>query len=76
MDETIAMDRALELVHLHKAEVDIAKARERIECQIELIDRLREHGHDLATANALLQTMCETLAAMEQHREIIVKELG
>jgi hypothetical protein len=70
------MDRALELRHLHKAEEDISKARERIDRQRELIARLHEDGHDLTTANTLLQTMCDTLTVMKEHRELIMKELS
>jgi len=70
------MDRALELEHLRKAEEGIAKARGHIQRQRKLIARLRKHSHDLTTANALLETMHDTLAAMEQHRKLIVKELS
>lgn len=66
----------MELVHLRKAEVDIANACERIERQRELIARLQEHGHDLTAANSFLQTMRDLLAAMEEHRRLIVSELS
>ena len=70
------MDRATELVHFRKAENDIKEGRGRIERQNELIARLREQGHDLTAANSMLQTLHETLAVMEQHREMILKELA
>jgi hypothetical protein len=70
------MDRAMELEHLEKAQTDIAKGRERIERQIELVERLGRDGHDQSTATALLETMLQTLAVMEEHRLIIVKELS
>jgi hypothetical protein len=70
------MERATELKHLKKAEADIAKGRERIERQIELIERMRQDGHDPGTANALLETMRQTLAVMEEHRLLIMKELS
>jgi hypothetical protein len=70
------MDRAIELDHLQKADVDLAKGRERVERQLELITRLTEHGHDVTAANSLLQTMRETLAVMEEHRRAILQELS
>ena len=70
------MDRATELTHLRKAEEDIVKASERIDRQLDLIARLREGGHDLTTANAVLATMRDTLTVMKEHRELIEKELS
>jgi len=69
------MDRAVEEEHLRKAETEIAQGRDRIERQTQLIARLAADGHDVTTAQSLLQTMRETLAAMEQHRQLIVSEL-
>ena len=70
------IDRAIEEEHLRKAEADIAAARERIERQSELMTQMSAHGHDTTTAQELLQTMRETLAVMEQHREAILQELA
>jgi hypothetical protein len=70
------MERAMELRHLEKAQTDIAKGRKRIERQIQLVERLGRDGHDQSTATALLETMLQTLAVMEEHRLIIVKELS
>jgi hypothetical protein len=70
------MDRATELTHLRNAEDGIVRAQDRIDRQYELIARLRNHGHDATTANALLQTMRETLAVMHEHREHIMKALS
>jgi hypothetical protein len=70
------MDQRLELSHLSKAEADIAGARERIQRQEALIAHLREHGHDISTAQSLLQTMRDTLILMEEHRALILDELS
>jgi hypothetical protein len=70
------MDHAQEQEHLRKADADIAGARERIERQRTLIARMEENGHNVTTAKALLQTMRETLAVMEEHRQTILDELS
>jgi hypothetical protein len=70
------MDRAVEEQHLRRAEADIVAARERIERQGALVARLQDHGHDTATARAFLETMHDTLVAMEEHRQTILKELA
>jgi hypothetical protein len=69
------MNRALEFEHLRKAEHDIAKGRERIARQSQLIETLVCHGQDTTTAQAVLATMRHTLSVMEEHRLLIVKEL-
>ena len=71
-----AVDRATEQEHLRKAEAGIAEANGRIDRQRALLARLESDGHDTGMAKDLLQTMCETLAAMEQHRQLILEELG
>jgi hypothetical protein len=70
------MDRQAEEEHLRKANADIAKAHDCVERQRLLVARLQDHGHDTTTAIAVLQTMRETLHAMEQHRQTILKELS
>jgi len=70
------MDRKTEEEHLRKADADIAQGEERIERQQQLIERLAAHGHNVATAKSILQTMYETLEVMKEHREIILKELA
>jgi hypothetical protein len=70
------MDRALELEHLRKANEDIANAHVRIDRQCELVARLQEHGHDPTMAESVLQTMRDSLAAMEEHHRLIVSELS
>lgn len=69
------MDRDIELAHLRKADADIADARERIAQQARLVARLEEGGHDAAVARALLDTMRQTLEAMETNRRIILVSL-
>jgi hypothetical protein len=70
------MDPATEREHLRKADANIAAARKRIERQGVLVARLQDRDHDATTAKELLQTMRETLAAMEQHRQQILRELA
>jgi len=70
------MDEQTELAHLRKAEFDIAKARERIARQEELIERLQAQGHDITAAQSVLHTMRDTLGAMEEHREVILQHLA
>jgi hypothetical protein len=70
------MDRATEQEHLRKADVEIAKGRGRIDRQVLLIARMNDRGHDVAGAKLLLQILREALAAMEQQRRLILKELG
>jgi hypothetical protein len=69
------MDQQTELAHLNKAEADIAKARERIKRQEELVDRLND-SQDSSTARSVLLTMRETLKLMEDHRELILGQLA
>ena len=69
------MHRAIELEHLRKADATIAAALERVERQTSLVAQLTESGLETATAASVLATMHDTLAAMQQHRRIIGKEL-
>jgi hypothetical protein len=69
------MDQQTELAHLHKAEADITKARERIRRQEELVARLND-SRDSSTARSVLLTMRETLRLMEDHRELILEQLA
>jgi hypothetical protein len=70
------MNKSDEIKHLRRADVDIAEARNRIERQAELIVRLEERGRDAVAARSVLPTMRETLRLMEDHRELIMKELA
>jgi hypothetical protein len=70
------MNEALARIHLQKADADIAAAHQRIDRQQKLIDQMVRDGHDSSAAQVMLQTLSETLTAMEQHRRIILAELG
>jgi hypothetical protein len=70
------MNRSEELKHLRRADSEVAGARDRIQRQVTLIGRLEEHGHDVPAAQSVLQTMRQTLRLMEDHRELIIKELA
>ena len=70
------MNKSDEIKHLRRADVDIAEARNRIERQAELIVRLEKRGRDAVAARSVLLTMRETLRLMEDHRELIMKELA
>jgi hypothetical protein len=70
------MDQQTELAHLHKAEVDISKARDRLARQEKLIARLTQYGHDASTVTSVLQSMRDTLAVMEEHRALILRQLA
>ena len=70
------MNKSDEIKHPRRADVDIAEARNRIERQAELIVRLEERGRDAVAARSVLLTMRETLRLMEDHRELIMKELA
>jgi len=64
-----------ERADLAKAEYDIAEGEKRITRQILLIEKMRQDGHDLTEAEALLLTLRGTLAAWEAHRDEILREL-
>jgi hypothetical protein len=69
------MDRDQEQRHLHKADGDIAAAWRRVEEQRDRVARLAADGHDTTAGQALLETMIESVRAMEAHRQTILREL-
>jgi hypothetical protein len=69
------IDLATEKRTLIKANRDIAEGEERIGRQIDLIGRLRDGGHSV-DAQALLQTLQETLQAWRGHREEILRTIA
>ena len=69
------MDREQERQHLKQANADIADAYDRVRHQHALIARMSARGQDTALAEALLATLRNTLAAMENHRRIILDRL-
>ena len=70
------LDLATEREHLAKADHDIAEGEAGISHQVELIDRLREQGHDLSGAKGLLLTLEQTLQAWRDHREEILRTIA
>ena len=69
------MHRDIEFEHLRRADATIAAALERVERQTSLVAQLRDSGHETVTAASVLKTMHDTLAVMQQHRQIIEKEI-
>ena len=69
------MHRNTELEHLRKADANIAAALERIKRQTNSVLQLMESGRETETATSVLKTMRDTLAAMQQHRRMIKKEI-
>jgi vacuolar-type H+-ATPase subunit B/Vma2 len=73
---TSMIDLATEKRTLIKANRDIAEGEERIGRQIDLIGRLRDGGHSVVDAQALLQMLQETLQAWRGHREEILRTIA
>ena len=74
--KTAMLDLATEREHLAKADRDIAEGEARISHQVELIERLREQGHDLSNAKGLLSTLEQTLQAWRDHRDEIIRTIA
>jgi len=70
------MDQAELYGELDKAEADIVDGHARIERQRRLIAHLGRDGHNTEAAEELLQVLQQTLGAMEEHRRIIMTQLG
>ena len=64
-----------ELAHLAQADQHIAGAKERINKQEELIERLAAKGHSVRDAENLLSALTGVLRAFESHRLLILKQL-
>ena len=69
------MDQEQEQQHLKQANADIADAYDRVRHQHALIARMSARGQDTELAEVLLATLRSTLAAMEDHRRIILDRL-
>jgi len=69
------MDAEQEQAHLARAEAEIADAHARIDHQRTIIAHLEALGQSTVTAKSVLQTMLESLEAMEDHRALIKREL-
>lgn len=61
---------------LAKAERDIAEGEARISRQAALLERLRRGGRDVARAEALLETLRQTLRAWQAHRAEILRTIA
>jgi hypothetical protein len=70
------MDEQKPESHLDRAERDVANAHRLVARQRELISTMRASGHDTILAQALLEAFIRGSEAMEDHRRIILEELG
>jgi hypothetical protein len=69
------MDQEQERKHLKQANADIADAHDRVMRQRALLARMRPRGQDTELAEVFLATLRNTLAAMENHRRVILDRL-
>jgi hypothetical protein len=60
---------------LERVDQRVAQARERLECQREIIQQLAARGRDTMTAEALFRTMRRTLEDFEEDRRAIEDEM-
>ncbi len=60
--------------HLALSERHIAEGEQRVAEQIALIEQLARDGHDTTDAQALLETLQQSLALMYDHRQQILDE--
>ena len=74
-DASAAMDEE-RVAALKKAEDDLAKAHDRIRQQRATLETLHRDGHPTAQAEHLLETMIHSAKAMEEHRRLILEQLG
>ena len=61
---------------LAKADRHIAEGNGRIARQAEVVCELDRQGHDTRAAQSLLRAMKDAVAAMDTHRQQIVRELS
>jgi hypothetical protein len=61
---------------LDKAEADLADAHGRIARQNSILEQLRNDGRSTSQAEDLLQTMICGAEAMEEHRRLLLEQLG
>jgi len=67
---------ATEYDHLAQAIRHIARAEEMVTEQRDLIERMAEHGHDTTLAEAVLNTMQNSLDQMHEHRAMIERAIA
>jgi len=64
-----------EFAHLAQADQHIAGAKERIDKQRKLIERLAAEGHGVRDAEGFLSALSGVLSAFESHRLLILNRL-
>ena len=64
-----------EFAHLAQADQHIAGAKERIEKQRKLIERLAAEGHGVRDAEGFLSALTGVLSAFESHQLLILNRL-
>ena len=64
-----------ELAHLAQVDQHIAGAKERIDKQQKLIERLAAEGHGVRDAEGLLSALTGVLSAFESYRRLILNQL-
>ena len=64
-----------EFAHLVQADEHVAGAKERIDKQRKLIERLTAGGHDVKDAESFLFALTGALSAFESHRHLILNRL-
>ena len=64
-----------EFAHLVQADEHVAGAKERIDKQRKLIERLAAEGHSVKDAENFLSAMTGALSAFESHRLLILNRL-
>lgn len=69
-------NRAMSQEHLAKAEKAIREGEALIEKQRDVLAKLQADGQDISEAKRLLENMLVSQAAHEEHRKMILKELG
>jgi hypothetical protein len=65
-----------ELIHLGRAERDIAEGEARITRQQVIVDGLKEHGEPAGKAEELLGSLKSTLATWREHRLQILNRIA
>jgi hypothetical protein len=66
---------AEELAHLAQVDQHIAGAKQRIDKQRKLIERLGAEGHGVRDAEGFLSALTGVLSAFESHRLLVLKQL-
>jgi len=66
---------ANEVEHLAQVDQHIAGAKERVDKQRKLIERLAAGGHSLRDAEGFLSALTGVLSAFESHRRLVLNQL-